>query len=407
MSGGKLTIAGTLDIDGGSVTGGQGAGASGDFAGDGSAFGAGIFFAGQGGSLTFQPGAGQIQLVADAIADLTGSGGNGTCGIVKEGAGTLILGAGNSYTGGTELNDGTLFLMAAKAAGTGSIAFAAGSQTLAIANAALPGGEFGNTIVGFGSGDAVALTDLDFSISATVTYHPGDGGLVVESGGVAVTMTMLKPQGIDFVLANDGTGGTEIVLGEGVTITGTKGDDLVDAKHTAPGEPLPTKSADLIDALGGADDVSGLAGNDWIIGGKGNDFLNGNKGDDRLEGGLGRNKLDGGKGVDTFVLRPDLDEVSTGKGVAKADGRAKILGFDIDEDLIELDAEVFLAIGPTLDEGEFRIGLKAKDEDDFILYQASSGRLLYDEDGQGGKDAIQFARLDKKLDLDESHFLIA
>ena len=74
--------------------------------------------------------------------------------------------------------------------------------------------------------------------------------------------------------------------------------------------------------------------------------------------------------------------------------------------MIELDAGVFLAIGPTLDEGEFRLGRKAKDEDDHILYHAKSGRLLYDDDGKGGDDAIVFARLDRKLDLDEGHFLV-
>jgi hypothetical protein len=75
--------------------------------------------------------------------------------------------------------------------------------------------------------------------------------------------------------------------------------------------------------------------------------------------------------------------------------------------MIELDADAFLAIGATLDEGEFRVGLRAKDEDDHILYHDGSGRLLFDVDGKGGKDAIQFARLDKNLDLGVEHFLVA
>jgi len=36
-----------------------------------------------------------------------------------------------------------------------------------------------------------------------------------------------------------------------------------------------------------------------------------------------------------------------------------------------------------------------------------SGRLLFDGDGQGGDVAVQIARLDKKLDLNESHFIVA
>lgn len=407
MAGGGLTVAGTLDISGSDVAGG--AGASGG--GNGSAFGSGIFLEGTGGtSIAFRPGAGQTQIVADVIADQTGSGGTGgsagAWGIAKGGLGTLLLSAANTFSGGVGLDAGTLILAAPDAAGSGVIVFGAGAQTLAIEDAALPGNAFGNLIIAFGAGDAIDLTGLAFSSAISVSYAPALGNLTVETGSVQIVFTMDSPRGIDFIPVSDGAGGTKIVLGDGATITGTKGDDRIDAKHTVAGEPLPTGHADLIDARGGDDRVSGLAGDDWIMGGKGNDVIKGGAGDDRLEGGLGRNWMKGGAGDDVFALAPGLDSL-VGKSGVKADGHATIKDFDIDHDMIELDAGIFAVLGPTLDASEFRLGKSAQDADDHILYHAGSGRLFFDADGQGGSDAVRIARIDKNLDLNEGHFLVA
>ena len=231
---------------------------------------------------------------------------------------------------------------------------------------------------------------------AQIFFNPGTGFLEVTSGGATFAFMLIKPSGIDFVLQSNGSGGTEIVLGEGVTITGTDGADRIDAKHTVAGRA----AADEVRRpdrrrRGGADRVSGLAGNDWIIGGKGRDVLKGGSGDDRIEGGAGRNKIKGGNGVDTFVFAPDIGDAAVGEGRAKAEGacaRARLRHRSATS--IELDADVFLAIGPTLDEGEFRLGRKAKDEDDHLLYHAKSGRLLYRRGREGRRrcDRVRPAR---------------
>jgi serralysin len=141
-----------------------------------------------------------------------------------------------------------------------------------------------------------------------------------------------------------------------------------------------------------------------VRGGSGDDRLRGGKGDDWLEGGKGHNTLKGGDGADTFAFKPDFLGAK-GKG-AKADGHARVKDFDVARDKIALDAGVFAALGSGLDAGEFRKGKAAKDADDHILYHARSGGLFYDEDGKGGAAAIRFATLDKKLALDEGHFLL-
>jgi Ca2+-binding RTX toxin-like protein len=82
----------------------------------------------------------------------------------------------------------------------------------------------------------------------------------------------------------------------GVAITGTAGDDIIDATQTVPGQPLPTSEEDTINGLSGMDTISGLAG------------------DDTLEGGPGSDTLIGGTGNDTYTMLPDADVVIENPG---------------------------------------------------------------------------------------------
>ncbi|MBV8427826.1 MAG: autotransporter domain-containing protein, partial [Hyphomicrobiales bacterium] len=113
QQGGTLTLAGTLSVNGNSVVGGTGGSAG---AGNGSAFGSGIFLQGNS-TVVFQPGAGQVQTVADVITDQNGSmaGSGGSGGLTLSGAGTLVLSAVDTFTGPTTVTTGTLAV-------TGSIA---------------------------------------------------------------------------------------------------------------------------------------------------------------------------------------------------------------------------------------------------------------------------------------------
>jgi autotransporter-associated beta strand protein len=385
-----VALEGNFAVTGGSTTG-EGGATGGDAAGT-------VMFLEAGSSTSIGVAAGKSHNIeiADAIA--------GDGGLTKAGSGTLAIWAENSYSGGTQLDGGTLHLVAKHAAGTGAITFGAGSQILALSNSfeSLPSGAYGfaNQIVSFGKGDILDLENV-LAEGARVLYAPETGILRVFSLGETFTFTVLKPTSIDFRVEADSSGDAQIVLGDGVTIVGTGNGDVIDAGHTVMGQPLPTEHADWIDGRGGKDKIAGRGGNDWLQGGKGDDHLSGGKGDDRLEGGDGSNVLKGGGGSDTFALKPGL-EVG-----GRADGHVWIKDFDIDRDLIELDGEVFAVLGPALDPSEFRLGRTAKDADDHILYDTNSGRVRFDADGQGGADAVRIARLDKHLDLDEGHFLVA
>ncbi|HYD06803.1 MAG TPA: calcium-binding protein, partial [Reyranella sp.] len=86
-----------------------------------------------------------------------------------------------------------------------------------------------------------------------------------------------------------------------------------------------------------------------------------------------------------------------------------ISDFKHDTDVIQLENSVFKTIGPTLEAGEFfakRGATKAHDADDRIVYDKSTGKLYYDDDGKGGHAAVHFATLSNKPTLDHGDFAI-
>ena len=164
----------------------------------------------------------------------------------------------------------------------------------------------------------------------------------------------------------------------GVTINGTKKNDKVDATHKVKGQPLP-----------GAKD-------DTILGNKGNDKLNGLAGNDTLIGGKGSDTLTGGVGLDRFVFNVS----------PKKQPFDKIKDFSVADDTIVLDNAAFTLPGGPLAPGAFAIGKKAGQADDRILYDTSSGKVLYDPDGAGGSKALVFAKMSKGLALTDDDFLV-
>jgi serralysin len=138
---------------------------------------------------------------------------------------------------------------------------------------------------------------------------------------------------------------------------------------------------------GGANLLSGDAGNDAIVAGAGADGLFGGAGSDRLTGGTG---------ADSFHFDATL-------GATNID---LILDFGAD-DHIRLDRDIFGAIAAdgALARGAFRLGSVAADRDDRILYDAASGKLFYDADGDGAGAARLFAKVDPGTVLSSADFI--
>jgi hypothetical protein len=211
QGGGKLKILGG-SLGAGTVKGGSGAN-------PGSAFGGGMFLQGSE-AVEFAPTAGETLIIAGVIADEDGSetGYTDDQGSISiAGPGTVMLDATNTFEGGVYISDGKLILGAAGAAGGGNIVFTNNltvDPTVSFTIADTPT----EAIVNFGKGDALDITDLNFSSATIETFTPnGSGGGTLEIIGVqtgtdtpeTLTLTFSNYDGA-FGLIRDAGGGTEI-----------------------------------------------------------------------------------------------------------------------------------------------------------------------------------------------------
>ena len=107
----------------------------------------------------------------------------------------------------------------------------------------------------------------------------------------------------------------------------------------------------------------------------------------------------GGAGNDVFVFADALD-ASTNID--------RILDFTPGQDKVHLSLSVFSALGEAgpLGEGLFAANSTgtALDDNDYILYNTTTGALLYDADGSGAGVAVQFATLNNKPEIKENDF---
>ena len=107
--------------------------------------------------------------------------------------------------------------------------------------------------------------------------------------------------------------------------------------------------------------------------------------------------------IGATVRRPDA-KLGKGKdGAGNKSSFAKVTDFE-DGDLVYLSQTVFkkLDLGVLSDDAFRDIGEKAT-KDMRIAYKAN-GELSYDKDGKGGADAIVFAKLTTKPDIDFKRF---
>ncbi|MBF9234910.1 cadherin domain-containing protein, partial [Microvirga alba] len=148
----------------------------------------------------------------------------------------------------------------------------------------------------------------------------------------------------------------------------------------------------------------GSADNDKIVGGAGNDTLGGGVGNDTLFGGLGSDVLTGGAGNDVFVFDTKP---------SKKANFDKITDYVVKDDSIWLDNAVFKKLGKgtaaapgKLNKNFFTIGDKAKDKDDYLIYDSKKGILYYDADGSGGGKAVEIASLKKGLKMTAAEFFV-
>ena len=230
----------------------------------------------------------------------------------------------------------------------------------------------------------------------------GDGGDDTLDGGIGNDL-LRGGGGRDTILGGDGN---DVIKGEWAndTLRGGDGDDLIlggDGLDTIWGD----NGADEIWGQAGQDNINGGGGDDTIYGGNdadtirgesGNDTIDGGAGDDWIYGGTGNDILTGGLGDDVFVLSVfGADNVDTITDFSAGDkfglDREQLFGTIEEEGLLSASA--------------FRYGTTAQDADDRILYQWSTGKIFYDQDGVGGSDAVLVGQVAPQTALSAASFI--
>lgn len=134
------------------------------------------------------------------------------------------------------------------------------------------------------------------------------------------------------------------------------------------------------------------------------DVIKGGSGADKLYGGLGKDVLTGGKGKDAFVFNTKASKTNIDK----------VMDFNVKDDSIWLDNAVFTKLGKKgtvskpvkMNKDFFTVGTKAKDKNDYIVYDNKKGVLYYDADGSGKGKAVEIATFSNKAKLTADDFFV-
>jgi Ca2+-binding RTX toxin-like protein len=230
------------------------------------------------------------------------------------------------------------------------------------------------------------ITDLGFG---------GTDGLVIASGAAAKA-TMGAAWEASSASSNSGFAALT-TQGYAVDLSGiTGGTTGFSVTNVGAGTALTgSLYADNLSGGSGADMLSGGSGNDILTGGAGDDSLIGDAGKDRLSGGLGSDVLEGGFDDDSFVF----DQLA---------GVDHITDFTSGSDRLMLAKSAMAALGATgtLSSAAFWTGSAAHDLSDRVIYDPTTGAVLYDADGTGSTAAIQFAVLDGQPSLTYTDVLV-
>jgi Ca2+-binding RTX toxin-like protein len=240
-------------------------------------------------------------------------------------------------------------------------------------------GDTGNDTINGDSGN-----DQLFGDAGNDTINGGTDADAIDGGAGVDTATYTEKSVAVSVTLNGATAAT-------VLVNGVAEDSVKNVENLTGGSGADTLFGDAF-----ANFFSGGSGNDSLSGGLGNDNLSGGVGDDTVNGGLGIDTLSGGSGADKFVL--DVK--------AKPVNADTILDFDA-LDTIVIDTGVFKSIKTDVFKAKFfHVGKKAKDGNDYFVFNDKTDELYYDKDGKGGKAQNLIATFDTDVDLTSVDFVL-
>lgn len=234
----------------------------------------------------------------------------------------------------------------------------------------------------------------------TLTGGKGNDQLVAGSGDDSVDAGV----GDDVIVGGDGAGDDLYIGGAGIDIV----------KYASAHKPVKvnlvvgTASGNDIDndRLNGLENITGGFGNDLLIGNAANNALNGIAGNDTITGAVGSDTLTGGTGKDQLSGGPGQDVF---RFTSELTGSVDTLtDFSVADDTLQLENAVFRKLTKVgvLSAANFVKGAAAVDGNDYIVYNAKTGVLMYDADGAGAGAAQQIAVLGVNLPVTQADFVV-
>lgn len=262
----------------------------------------------------------------------------------------------------------------------------------------LTGGAVDDVIVGGKHGDTLqglAGDDRLYGHAGGDALEGGDGNDRLDGGTAADTMA--GGAGNDTYYVDNARDRVVEATGDGKDIVFTTVDYTLGAHQEIEAMRVSGSAGLALTGNEFDDHLIGGAGADTLHGEAGRDLLQGLAGNDTLDGGTGNDRLEGGAGADVF--RFDTRFI----GVNNVD---TIADFEAGTDSIALDHTVFprLAPGP-LDASAFAID-HATGSGPQIVYDSTTGALLYDANGAGAGGATTFARVTGAPTLTASSFTV-
>jgi serralysin len=371
-------------------------------------------------------GTGNDVLVGNSAANtLTGGGGNDTL-IGGLGADTLIGGAGFN-TVSYEDNFGAVFVNLTTGVGSGNAAAGdtySGIQGVIGSSGAdtIIGDANGNQLDG-GGGDDVLIGALGSDIliggggTDTASYGDNQGAVFVNLasgqgfGNAAQGDTYTSIENLTGSIFNDVFIGDSLAnrldggLGDDILIGGLGADALVGGLGTDTASYEDNQGAVFVNlatgqGFGNAAEGDTYSGIENVTGSVFFDYFIGDAQANVFDGGRGNDTFTGGAGADVFAFTSALN------GVINVD---TITDFTSGVDRIRLSSGIFAAAGPVgaLSAAAFVSGTAATNAAQHIIYNAATGDIFYDADGNGAGAAVLFAHVNPGTTVTAGDFIIA
>jgi Ca2+-binding RTX toxin-like protein len=259
-------------------------------------------------------------------------------------------------------------------------------------------GDYVRERTGYGRDTIITSISYSLTVEEVEVLKATAGTAALKLTGNSLANTIVGNDGANVL--NGKTGADQMQGGKGndvyyvdntwdrVVENASSGTDLV---YTTISHTLAANVENLTATGTAAVTLTGNTLSNTLTGNGGRNTLKGGAGNDKLNGGWGSDILAGGTGRDVFVFntRPDrwgnLDTITD---------------FSAVDDTIWLDNAIFTKLGAgtsaapvTLNSAFLTFGTKAKDANDFLIYDQATGNLSYDADGSGAGAAVVFAKL--------------